>query len=126
MEPFIIILPVTIFLMFFIAIWGFVCFILSRVGGWDKLAQVYRHDGKFNGKRWRFRSCRMNGFVNYNNCLIFGANPEGLYINILAIFRFQHSPLLIPWSEIKEEKTKGIVFEYRELFFARCPTLRCA
>ncbi|MEN6375049.1 MAG: hypothetical protein ABFD75_09755 [Smithella sp.] len=124
MEPIFIMLPVVIFPVFFIAIWIFVCFILSRVGGWGKLAQVYRYGGKFNGKRWRFRSCRMNGFVNYNNCLTFGGNPEGLYINILAIFRFQHSPLLIPWSEIKEEKTKGIIFEYRELSFARVPNVK--
>ena len=63
-------------------------------------------------------SCRMNGFVNYNNCLTFGAGAEGLFINIFPIFRFRHPPLLIPWSEIKEEKTKGIIFEYRELTFA--------
>lgn len=124
MESFFIILPVAIFLVFFAAIWIFVSFILSRVGGWEKLAQVYRYDGEFKGERWRFRSCRMNGFVNYNNCLTFGANPEGLYINILPMFLFRHPPLLIPWSEIKEEKTKGIIFEYRELSFAGVPNVK--
>ncbi|MEN6331728.1 MAG: hypothetical protein ABFD57_07065 [Smithella sp.] len=118
MEPFLIILPVVMFAMSFIPIWLFVCLILSRVGGWKKLAQVYRYDGQFSGNRWRFRSCRMNRFVNYNNCLTFGAGAEGLYINIFPVFRFHHPPLLIPWSDIKEEKTKGIIFEYRELSFA--------
>ena len=124
MEPLFIIFPVIIFLVFFIAIWTFVCFILSRVGGWEKLAQVYRYDGEFSGKRWRFRSCRMNGFVNYNNCLTFGASPEGLYINIFPMFRFRHPPLLIAWSEIKEEQAKGIIFEYRELSFDRVQNVK--
>jgi hypothetical protein len=120
MKNFLIILPLVLFGLFF----AFICIILSHIGGWKKLAEVYRYDGQFCGRRWRFRSCRMNGFVNYNNCLTFGAGAEGLYINIFPIFRFRHPPLLIPWSEIKEEKTKGIIFEYRELTFAGVPSVK--
>lgn len=125
MEPLsIIVFPVMIFLTFFTAVWLFVCFILARVGGWEKLARAYRYDGTFNGKRWRFRSCKMNGYVNYNNCLTFSANPSGLYIDILPLFRFHHPPLLIPWSDIREKKDKGFVFSYLELTFAAVPNVR--
>jgi hypothetical protein len=125
MEPFfVIILPIMIFLTFFAALWLFICFILSRVGGWEKLARVYRYNGKFKGERWRFRSCRMNGYTNYNNCLTFGANPAGLYLKTLPMFRFQHPPLLIPWSEIREGKAKGMIITYLELTFTRAPNVR--
>jgi hypothetical protein len=120
----VVILPVVIFFTFFASLWLFVCFILARVGGWEKLARVYRYDGKFSGERWRFRSCKMNGYTNYNNCLTFGVNPEGLYMKILPLFRFHHPPLLIPWSDIKEEKVKGIIFSYRELTFTVVPNIR--
>lgn len=124
MEHFFIVFPFMIFFVSFTFIWVFICIILSHIGGWKKLAEIYRYDGQFSGKRWRFRSCRMNGFINYNNCLTFGAGAEGLYINIFPVFRFHHPPLLIPWSEIKEENTKGIIFEYRELSFARVPSVK--
>lgn len=53
--------------------------------------------------------------------MIFGAGTEGLYIDILTVFRIQHPPLLIPWSEIIKEKTKGMIFAYWKLSFARVP-----
>jgi len=123
-QLFIIFFPITIFLTFFVVLWLFVCFILSRVGGWAKLARVYRYDETFNGERWRFRSCRMNGYTNYNNCLTFGANSAGLYMKILPPFRFHHPPLLIPWSDIGEEKVQGIIFAYLELTFPAVPDIR--
>ena len=119
MEPCFIILPFLVFLVSFAVLWIFICVLLSSIGGWKKLASVYRYEGRFSGRRWRFRSCRMSRYVNYNNCLIFGAGTEGLYINILPLFRIQHPPLLIPWSEIKTEKTKGMIFAYWKLSFAR-------
>lgn len=125
MEQFpIIILPFVLFLMFFTAVWLFVCFILSRVGGWEKLAKVYRYDGTFSGERWRFRSCKINEYANYNNCLTFGVNPKGLYMKVLPLFSFHHPPLLIPWTDIREEKVEGMIFTYLELTFTGVPEVR--
>lgn len=121
---FLIIFPIMIFLVFFAIIWLSVCFILAKVSGWEKLARVYRYDGAFSGKCWRFRSCRMNACVSYNNCLAFGANPSGLYMKMLPLFRFHHPPLLIPWSEIQEKKNKGIILHYLELTFTSVPEVR--
>jgi len=39
-------------------------------------------------------------------------SQEGLYLACMFLFRFMHSPLLIPWSEIKVRRHKGWVFEY--------------
>jgi hypothetical protein len=125
MEPFsIIIFPIIIFLAFFVALWLFVCFMLSRVGGWEKLARAYRYDGRFSGECWRFRSCKMNGYTNYNNCLTFGTNPAGLYMKMLPMFCFHHPPLLIHWSDIHVEKEKGMIFTYMELTFSGVPDVR--
>lgn len=113
---------IIIFMIFFIVIWTAVCFILAKVGGWQKLARIYRHDGQFNGKRWHFRSCRMNGYVNYNGCLTFGASSAGLYLKILPLFCFYHPPLLIPWSQIKTEKNNDS--SYCKLTFSPIPDIQ--
>lgn len=120
----IVILPFVLFLVFFVVVWLFACFILSRIGGWEKLARIYRYDVKFSGERWRFRSCKMNGYTNYNNCITFGTNQAGLYMKILPLFHFHHPPLLIPWQDIRKEKVAGIVFNYLELTFAGVPNVR--
>ena len=102
MEPLsFIVFPIVIFLTFFAAIWLFVCYILAWVGGWEKLARAYRYDGTFSGRRWRFRSCKMNGYANYNNCLTFGANPSGKILPELLVgprreIDRSHSPFAEP------------------------------
>jgi hypothetical protein len=50
--------------------------------------------------------------VNYNHALTFGAGPEGFYMASMFLFRFMHPPLLVPWSEIRVQRTQGWMFEY--------------
>ncbi|MGH9564904.1 MAG: hypothetical protein ACRD4I_02870 [Candidatus Angelobacter sp.] len=42
----------------------------------------------------------MRFIATYGNCLVVGGSSEGLYLAIMALFRFRHPPLLIPWTEI--------------------------
>ena len=58
------------------------------------------------------QSGRMRWLANYNNVLTLGASQQGLYLASMFLFRFMHPPLLIPWSEIKVQRSKGWIFDY--------------
>ncbi len=58
--------------------------------------------------------------ANYNNCLTIGADPSGLYLTLLFLFRIGHPPLFIPWSEISFRNRRTILFfEFVELSLGR-------
>ncbi len=82
-----------------------VTLLLSRLGGWRRLASMYRLSGAFSGKVWRFQSGKFN-WAGYNNCLSVGANEKGLYIAALFIFRAGHPPPVYPMGRYqgKEEE----------------------
>ena len=101
-----------IFPLYFVTLWLLVGAIISYVGGWFSLAQLYRIRVPFNGAKWRGQSGQMRWLANYNNVLTLGASQEGLYLSSMFLFRFMHPPLLIPWGEIKVRKSKGWFFEY--------------
>jgi hypothetical protein len=103
--------------------WLFVTFLLSRLGGWRRLALQYRLPGTYSGKVWRFQSGKFN-WAGYNNCLSVGANETGLYISPLFIFRFCHPPLLIPWGDINVSRKKFLVWTYSDIRFSKVPRVR--
>jgi hypothetical protein len=101
-----------IFPIYFLSLWLLVGATISFVGGWFSLAKVYRTRLTFDGAKWGGQSGRMRGLANYNRVLTVGASQQGLYLACMFLFRFMHSPLLIPWSEIKVRRIKGWVFDY--------------
>jgi hypothetical protein len=81
--------------------WILVSFIISRVGGWSLLAKVYLTQADtLDGDSWKFQSIQMRWGTNYGNCVTVSANPLGLGLSVLFLFRLGHPPLLIPWSDI--------------------------
>jgi hypothetical protein len=89
-----------------------ILFLLSRISGWDLLARRFRANGPFCGEMWNWQSARFRGWFGYNNCLIFGASPEGLYLAMMPLFRiFGHPALLIPWTEIEVEMGRAFFGE---------------
>src|ERR1035437_3439113 len=103
---------VAIFPIYFLCLWLLVGTIISFVGGWFSLSRTYRTGVRFNGAKWRGQSGQMRWLANYNNVLTLGASQEGLYLACMFLFRFMHSPLLVPWGEIRVRRKKGWVFEY--------------
>lgn len=97
-----------LFPFFFIGIFVFVLFFLSKKG-WSQLANEYRFDNSFEGERVGIISAAING-VNYNNCLLLKYNDEGFYLRPVFIFRLFHKPLFIPWKVIKDIRDKKILF----------------
>ena len=54
----------------------------------------------------------MRWWTNYNNVLTLAVSRQGLYLGSMFLFRFMHPPMLVPWSEVKVQWSKGWVFEY--------------
>jgi hypothetical protein len=92
--------PVTFFL-FFICFWAVLSLFFARIGGWNELARFYRYQGQAVDKKRHLQSVGMRGWMSYRGCLTVGANPAGLYLSFLFLFRAGHPNLFIPWREIK-------------------------
>lgn len=93
------------FLIFFVGIWLAVLFLLTKLSGWDKLAEKYGDRQPFQGKIFHFCTAYI-GSVRYKGAINIGVSVAGLYLNPFALFRLNYPPVLIPWHEINgfEEK----------------------
>jgi hypothetical protein len=98
------------FAIFSVALWCFICFFISILGGWHSLSGRFCAQAApygetktagpfFYGVKMRFR-------VNYGNVIRLTATEDALDISILFLFRIGHPPLCIPWTEIKMAETK--------------------
>lgn len=108
-----------VFPFYFGALWCFVCSLLSFIGGWSTLATRYRLHSVFVGERWSFQSGQMRWSVNYGNCLTVGGNSQGLYLAVLALFRFKQPPLLIPWEEVTVRRRQLLFLNWVRLELGR-------
>ncbi len=99
--------------------WAGSAILASHMSGWASLAQAYRLTGEFPAQRWSFQSAAMRWYANYGSCLTVGADPAGLYISVLAIFRILHPSLFIPWSEITVRKSRILWSRVVELRLGR-------
>jgi hypothetical protein len=107
------------FAVCFVGMWCLVEWILSRASGWQELAERFHDRGTFRGRRYRFRSGRMNG-VWFRMCLNVGMNEHGLHLVPTLLFRPFHRPLLIPWGEIELENHKWLIFSHTAIRFRSC------
>ena len=103
------------FPIFFVTLWCFICYVLSFLCGWQRLAARFRSDSPFDGFLKKHTSARMR-WVNFNRCLNIGANSEGLHLSVMILFRMGMPQLLIPWREIQAGKTTGVwIFKTSQL-----------
>jgi len=89
-----------VFLPFcFVGFWCAICFILSLLGGWHRLAARFPVRSKPSGKNYVMQSGKV-GLVNYRSCLDIYVAPEGFYISVFFLFRLGHPPLFIPRDSV--------------------------
>jgi len=105
------------FPFFFVALWLFVCLVLSFLGGWMSLAKAYRHREESKGRLFRFQSASLRLGTSYRQCLNFGASAAGLYLSPVWLFRAFHSPLFVRWDEIESGPCNMMFFVGVELRF---------
>ena len=80
--------------------WILIGYLIGLASGWKRLSGRFRLQQTYTGPRWKWQSAQMKRFASYNNCLILGADPMGLFLSINALFRLGHPALFIPWNEV--------------------------
>jgi hypothetical protein len=88
---------VAAFPFFFIGLWLWITYFLSRMSGWRSLQAAYPNRDDFVGRRFRMQSASVGGAfgmpVNYNRCLTIDANSSGLRFKVWAIFGLFQQPV---------------------------------
>lgn len=59
--------------------------------------------------------------MNYKNCLTIGVDLRGIYLSVLILFRFGHSPLFVPWEDVQVEALPRGWFPRARFTFSKCP-----
>ncbi|MGJ8695648.1 MAG: hypothetical protein ACSHYF_04975 [Verrucomicrobiaceae bacterium] len=101
--------PVLGFLIAFPLFWCFVCWLLSRLGGWKKVAKRYPRKHLPKGQKFSMQSMSF-GLSNYNSCLTVHASDEGIDIAVWPLFACGHPPIFLPWSAIGTPREKRILW----------------
>jgi hypothetical protein len=89
----------------FVLLWLFVTGLAAALGGWGRFAErCAAPDGYEPEQRLRFQTVLLRRFrwfpARYRGCMNVGTGAAGLHLAPLAIFRFRHPPLLIPWNAV--------------------------
>ena len=82
--------------------WFAIIGLLSWLGGWSRLARVYRDEMSelTDGHTWRMQSVSLRGWCGYNNCVSIEATAKGLKIAPWFIMRPGPPPLFLPFDEM--------------------------
>lgn len=95
-----------IFVPFFLYIFWTVCILISLLSCWRTLAARFPAPKNFREGQLSKRQSARVGVANYNNILTIGVSPAGLYLACIFPFRLMHSPILIPWQQVKAVRQK--------------------
>lgn len=92
-----------VFPVVFVPFWMTICLGLSRSSGWNELAQRWEAPERGLGPAAPLRYFQSGavGKVSFGGALITGADPSGLYLDVLLPFRYGFRPLLIPWDQLE-------------------------
>jgi hypothetical protein len=94
-------------LVVFYLIWILVCFVISRAGGWSKLAEEYKFPQDPYAP-WEpletlaWRSVLLGRSGNYKNCVTINVTEEGLLLQPSFLFKKFHPPLYLPWESLDD------------------------
>jgi len=94
--------------------WSFVVRMVSLASGWRLLGRRFRTEQPFMGAKWNWQSAAMR-FTRYNNCLTVGADPMGIFLRTMFMFRPGHPALFVPWTEIGVSSRSTIFGQYPQL-----------
>jgi len=104
---------------------GFFClitYLLSIIGGWAKLAKNYPRRKFAEGRKFSLQSLAI-GLTNYGNVVTVHSSREGLDLEVMLPFRFGHSPIFIPWSEMAAPREKSLLWYKYVLLEIGMPTV---
>lgn len=82
--------------------WMILSFIASRLG-WSQLSKRFKCFSPIQGQKFNYVSCKV-GAIRYFRLCRFIYNEDGIYLKLPYLFKLFHSPLFIPWQEVKTAK----------------------
>lgn len=104
----VILIPVAFFIIFPV-FWCFVIWIISHIGGWNRLAQRYRTEQEPSGKAWHGVQGKV-GLASYKGSLTCTTDSRGMFLEPSLVFRFAHPRLFIPWSDFHKVGRQRILW----------------
>ncbi len=103
---------------FFAGMWCLVCWLISRIGGWSRLAARFPAKDRPSGTRFGMQAGRV-GHAKYGGCLTLHTSADGLYLSVWPLFRIGHPPLFIPWNAIRNASIRRFLWTERVVFEVR-------
>jgi hypothetical protein len=94
-------------LVLFVGLWLLLTKLFSLVSGWHKLVSVFPGIDMSEGVMVSHQTARI-GNILYKKCLIWECRETGFFMKTMALFKGFHSPVLIPWSEIRINPAKYV------------------
>lgn len=116
------VLLIPLFILIFAGLWCLIPLLLSRLGGWSRLAERFPAPAEPAGKRFGWQSGRL-GLVNYNNCLTIYISKAGLYLSTSPLLRVGYRPMLIPSREIHDVEKRRVLWAEYVSFEVGSPTV---
>jgi hypothetical protein len=107
--------------IFFPVFWASILFLLAKMSGWSRLARYYAARGQFEGHLLKWQSGYLRIFTNYNRVLAYGANTNGLFVEVMPFFRPGHAALFIPWTDIEAQRSSFLGGSAVKLSFKQVP-----
>ena len=101
-ELLLLFLIIPAFAVFFGLLWTTIVYLISRLGGWARLAEQFPAPGPVTGKVFNWCSARFGIFANYRNSLTITVSADGLHMQPLIFFRIGHEPVFIPWDAVTD------------------------
>ncbi|WP_373502918.1 hypothetical protein [Aestuariivirga sp.] len=104
------------FAVIFPLFWCGVVWLLSHMSGWQALARSHGAGTRpVTGVRHSLVT-GMVGWVSYRNVLTLHVAADGLFIEVMPLFRIGHPRLFIPWTEIGARRPSRVLFWTAEQF----------
>lgn len=91
-------------------IWCGVVLLISRLGGWNRLAKRFAAGERRPGGVRHAGIFGRIGMMSYKFTLIVHFVPEGFFLETSPFFRIGHPRLFIPWSEVRRCERRKLVF----------------
>ena len=95
-------------------LWFSVLSLISRIGGWHRLAQTYPDQNVPENYSDVMSSGRM-GWMNYSGVLKLHAGIRGLHLGVILPFRPGHAPICLPWNALQVHEGSHLWFRLSRL-----------
>jgi len=102
-----------IFPFFFVGMWVFVSFVISRMG-WNAFATRYPAETRPTGTAYNSPSTWFGFFLaRYGNVVRVIFTEAEVYFYPLFLFRAFHRPFLVPWESVRRVERQKVLFSSR-------------